>query len=69
MAAWLSERLPRDYLLISSEAKRSRQTAAFLSNGFQVNPAINPGASLDEVLAVLEEVHKAGTVVLVGHQP
>jgi len=69
MAAWLSHRLPKDYLLISSEAKRSQQTAAFLSKAFEVLPKLNPGASLEDVLATLDGLHKVSTVVLVGHQP
>jgi phosphohistidine phosphatase len=69
MAAWLSERLPHDYLMVSSEAKRSQQTASFLSKAFQVIPAINPGASLEQVLAALDELRRVDTVVLVGHQP
>lgn len=69
MASWLQQRLPHGYVLIASEAKRSQQTAAFLRKGFQVVPAINPGASLEQVMAVLDQEDKAGTVVLVGHQP
>jgi phosphohistidine phosphatase len=69
MAAWLQRRLPQDYVLISSEAKRSRQTAAFLRKGVKIEPAVNPGASLEQVLAVLDAQNKSGTVVLVGHQP
>ena len=69
MAAWLQQRLPNDYVLVSSEAKRSKQTAAFLRKGFQVVPAVNPGASLEQVMGWLDSEHKTGTVVLVGHQP
>jgi phosphohistidine phosphatase len=69
MAAWLGERLPHGYVMISSEAKRSQQTAAFLSKAFQVVPAINPGASLETVMTTIDEFHKADTLVLVGHQP
>jgi phosphohistidine phosphatase len=68
MASWLADRLPHGYTLLASEAKRSRQTAAFLSKGFEVVPALNPGESLETVLAALD-AYKDGTVVLVGHQP
>jgi len=68
MAAWLAGRLPHDYTLIASEARRSQQTAAFLNKRYEVEPAFNPGASLQTVLTALE-VYREGTVVLVGHQP
>ncbi|MBV8047353.1 MAG: histidine phosphatase family protein, partial [Paludibacterium sp.] len=41
MAAWLSQRLPDDYVVLASEAKRSQQTAAFLSKGFEVDAGLN----------------------------
>ncbi|MBV8646637.1 histidine phosphatase family protein [Paludibacterium sp.] len=69
MAAWLSQRLPDDYVVLASEAKRSQQTAAFLSKGFEVDAGLNPGASLESVLAVIDLYHAVDTVVLVGHQP
>ncbi|BEV73504.1 MULTISPECIES: histidine phosphatase family protein [unclassified Paludibacterium] len=69
MAAWLGRRLPQDYVVLASEAKRSRQTAAFLSKGFETEAALNPGAAMEDVLAVLDQYHHVDTVVLVGHQP
>jgi phosphohistidine phosphatase len=69
MASWLQQRLPHGYVLIASEARRSQQTAAFLRKGFQVEPAVNPGASLEQVMEVLDKVDKSATIVLVGHQP
>ncbi|TDR81456.1 SixA phosphatase family protein [Paludibacterium purpuratum] len=69
MAAWLSQRLPDDYVVLASEAKRSKQTAAFLSKGYQVDAGLNPGAALEDVLAVIDQYHEVDTVVLVGHQP
>ncbi|MDN0073347.1 histidine phosphatase family protein [Crenobacter sp. SG2303] len=69
MAAWLRPRLPRDYTLLVSEARRSQQTAAFLAKGAEVMPALNPGASAEEVLGGLGWPRRDGTVVVVGHQP
>ena len=69
MSAWLHDRLPSEFVLLASEARRSQQTAAVLSKGYHVLSAINPGASLDDVLATLAEQHLDGTVILVGHQP
>lgn len=69
MASWLQQRLPHGYVLLASEAKRSQQTAAFLRKGFKVLPGLNPGASLEQVMAELDQVDRDATVVLVGHQP
>ncbi|KMN83576.1 phosphohistidine phosphatase [Chromobacterium alkanivorans] len=69
MAAWLRVRLPRDYLLLASEAKRSQQTAALLAKSFQTLPALNPTASPEEVLEAIGWPEANRTVVLVGHQP
>ncbi|WP_189536414.1 SixA phosphatase family protein [Paludibacterium paludis] len=69
MASWLRVRLPRDYVLLASEAKRSCQTAAFLSKSFHVMPSLNPDASVDEVLNAIEWPASGKTVVVVGHQP
>jgi len=69
MAAWLRPHLPEGYTLLVSEARRSQQTAAFLSKGVEVLPALNPGASAEEVLAALGWPNREGTVVVVGHQP
>lgn len=50
MAAWLRDRLPRDFILLASEAKRSQQTAALLSKRYTVLPELNPDASIEAVM-------------------
>ncbi|MDF0606741.1 histidine phosphatase family protein [Neisseriaceae bacterium TC5R-5] len=69
MAAWLRARLPANYLLLASEAKRSQQTAGCLAKSYQVLPALNPSASPQQVLQAVNWPKIAGPVVLVGHQP
>ncbi|OWY38443.1 histidine phosphatase family protein [Xenophilus sp. AP218F] len=69
MAGWLRQRLPENYLLLSSEAKRSQQTAAYLARSYTTLPALNPGASVDEVLQAVGWPDNPRPVVLVGHQP
>ncbi|WP_293764040.1 histidine phosphatase family protein [uncultured Aquitalea sp.] len=69
MAAWLRLRLPRDYVLLASEARRSQQTAAFLSKSYEIAPQINPDASVEEVMQAVGWPDNDKTVVLVGHQP
>lgn len=69
MAAWLRVRLPREFTLLASEARRSQQTAAFLMKSFEVAPEINPDAAPEDVLAAVKWPQPGKTVVLVGHQP
>ncbi|MGD1825772.1 Phosphohistidine phosphatase SixA [Chromobacterium violaceum] len=69
MASWLRDRLPDDYLLLASEARRSQQTAAYLAKSYEVMPELNPGSSVDEVLQAVGWPVSGRPVVLVGHQP
>ena len=69
MASWLKPRLPKDYKLIVSPAKRTRQTAQALETRFSVSNAIRPGASYASILAETGWPDARGCVVLVGHQP
>ncbi|UTH72490.1 histidine phosphatase family protein [Chromobacterium sp. IIBBL 290-4] len=69
MASWLRDRLPDNYVLLASEAKRSQQTAAYLAKSYTVLPELNPGAAVEEVLEAVAWPHADKTVVLVGHQP
>lgn len=69
MAAWLRPRLPENYRLLASQAKRSQQTAAVLSKNYEVLPALNPDASADAILRALDWPNLSRPVVLVGHQP
>ncbi|AQR65201.1 histidine phosphatase family protein [Aquaspirillum sp. LM1] len=69
MAAWLRLRLPRDFQLLASQARRSQQTAAFLSKNYQVLPEVNPDATLESVLSTVSWPDSRHPIVLVGHQP
>lgn len=70
MARWLSERLPKDVLLLSSPAMRAFQTAQALKGEVQVLESLKPSADLQEVLMALGTLNvSAPNVLLVGHQP
>ena len=70
MALWLRLRLPKEYRILASEARRSQQTAAFLHARFDSVPELNPGAELDRVLHAIDwPTLMDTTTVLVGHQP
>lgn len=69
MAIWLQRRLPENTLLLTSEALRSQQTMAALSERFDVVPDLNPGADYASVLAAAGWPERRGAVLIVGHQP
>ena len=67
MAKWLRERLPKDYLLLSSPAARALQTAQAL-DAPKIVDALAPGATPNDLLKAAKWPDD-GTVVIVGHQP
>jgi phosphohistidine phosphatase len=70
MANWLSQRLPKDILLLSSPAMRAFQTTQALKREVKVVEALKPSANLQQVLAVLAGLETTSqNVLLVGHQP
>lgn len=69
MAGWLRKQLPDDYQLLASQARRSQQTAALLAKSYEIVPAINPDASVEDVLQAIGWPAAGKTIVLVGHQP
>ena len=69
MARWLRERLPHSARVLCSEAVRAKQTASALTKSYEIAPVLNPGASLPEVLRLINRLADDEVVVLVGHQP
>lgn len=69
MATWLRKQLPDDFALLASEALRSQQTAALFAKSYEVVPALNPDASVEQVLSAIDWPRSGKTIVLVGHQP
>ncbi|MCQ4143991.1 histidine phosphatase family protein [Vogesella sp. AC12] len=69
MATWLRKQLPDDFALFASEALRSQQTAALFAKSYEVVPALNPDASVEQVLSAIDWPRSGKTIVLVGHQP
>jgi phosphohistidine phosphatase len=68
IASWLKQHLPKDTLILSSPAVRAEQTVVALKRDYLVIKALKPEATLDDVLAVLQE-SSATNILLVGHQP
>lgn len=69
VAEWLGKRLPAEYQLLVSPARRTRETAAALSTEYRVLDALGPQADASAVLAAADWADQPGTVIVVGHQP
>jgi phosphohistidine phosphatase len=69
MAAWLNRRLPDGAVVYASRAERAQATAARLERKVRTLPALDPGASAEELLQAAGWPDAKRTVVLVGHQP
>lgn len=69
VAAWLKPRLPDDCLILASPAKRAQQTAAALDLPYTTERRIGVQADVADILAASNWPKRAGTVVVVGHQP
>jgi phosphohistidine phosphatase len=69
VAAWLLQRLPSKFVLLSSPAVRARQTADALEQRAKIEERIAPGASVADVLAAADWPRRKGAVLVVGHQP
>lgn len=69
VAEWLAARLPSRYTMLSSPARRARETAEALGARCKVVERLAPGATVEAVLEAAGWPSPRGTVVVVGHQP
>jgi len=69
MARWLMPRLPQDCRIVVSPAVRARQTVQALHRHYEIEPALAPGASIADVLAVAGWPAAPATTLIVGHEP
>ena len=72
MADWLRAHAPDGATLLASRAERSQQTAAALSNRYDVVKGLDPDRGVEEYLAAVEWPEgggESGCVIAVGHQP
>lgn len=69
MAAWLNARMPPDTRILVSPAQRTQQTALALGRSYKTVKALNPAASVDDLIKAAKWSHGDGAVLLVGHQP
>ena len=69
MARWLLHRLPSKFAVISSPARRARETADALGTRYKVVERLAPGAAPGDILEACGWPAHKGAVVVVGHQP
>lgn len=70
MAAWLRHRLPEEFRVLASPARRAQQTAAALGAPIATVDRLAPGAAVGDVLAAAGwPGHAEGATIVVGHQP
>lgn len=69
VAAWLRERLPADFVVLASPARRAQETAQALGVEPRTLPGLAPGAAVEAILEAAGWPGRAGAVVVVGHQP
>ena len=73
MAAWLKNNMPKDTLIVSSNALRAKQTAQALGLQYIVIADLAPNATLASALKTISELSvnnlASDNLLLVGHQP
>lgn len=69
IAEWLHRRLPSKFMVLSSPAERTRQTALAMGVPFKTVEALAPGASVAHILNAAEWPDRKGAVIVAGHQP
>lgn len=69
MAAWLAQRLPENYVVLSSPARRAQETARALTKNFETRVEVGTLATPQAILEAAAWPHSEETVIVVGHQP
>jgi phosphohistidine phosphatase len=69
VAKWLDRQLPEGARIVVSPARRAEQTALALGRKYKLRPELAPGASVAQLLELVQWPAAKGTVLVVGHQP
>lgn len=69
VAQWLKPRLPKEYRILVSPAKRAQQTAEALGVPFTTEKRIGTSADSGDIITAADWPKRGGTVIVVGHQP
>jgi phosphohistidine phosphatase len=67
VAKWLLRHLPAGFEVVASPAARAQETAKALKVRIRIDPALAPGASVNDILGAAARAAKVA--VIVGHQP
>ncbi len=69
MAGWLDRQLPEGTRILVSPARRCEQTALALGRKFKIRRELAPGASVAQLLELVQWPGAKGTVLVIAHQP
>ena len=69
VAEWLVARLPSRHAVLSSPARRARETADALATRYKIVERLAPGAAPADILEAAGWPAHKGAVVVIGHQP
>lgn len=69
MANWLDRQLPEGTRILVSPARRCEQTAVALGRKYKLRAELAPGASVAQLLELVQWPSAKGCVLVVGHQP
>jgi phosphohistidine phosphatase len=69
VAEWLTARLPSRATVLSSPARRARETADALALRYKVVERLAPGAAPADILEAAGWPRQKGVTIVVGHQP
>ncbi len=69
MANWLDRQLPDGVRILVSPAVRTEQTALALQRKFKIRPELLPGATVEQLLQLVQWPVAKHPVLVVGHQP
>jgi phosphohistidine phosphatase len=69
VAKWLDRQLPEGARILVSPARRAEQTALALGRKYKIRVELAPGASVAQLLDLVQWPGAKGTVLVLGHQP
>jgi phosphohistidine phosphatase len=73
IAHWLTSNMPKDTLILSSNALRAEQTAQALHQEYLVTASLSPSATLESALRAICDLsanrQQSENLLVVGHQP
>ncbi len=69
MAGWLDRQLPEGTRILVSPARRTEQTAQALERKYKLREELGPGATVEDLLRLVNWPEGKGVTLVVGHQP